>query len=195
MTQVITECLALAKPALVSDGSRAETFYDVFSTHNDLCETKLYLNFGYCKAALSYDHAGEALADLLFSRAEFQPNTQILDVGCGSGDQDMLWAQKYDVGPITALNITASQVELARSRIRAAADTYHQKLCSAGLKKIELESISDYGFCGFSEYASKRVKPGEITQRVNPIARWMWSATRLGPPESARRRASEKHPI
>jgi ubiquinone/menaquinone biosynthesis C-methylase UbiE len=41
----------------------------------------------------------------------------VLDCGFGFGDQDILWAQTLNPGHIIGLNITASQVELARRRI------------------------------------------------------------------------------
>jgi ubiquinone/menaquinone biosynthesis C-methylase UbiE len=45
------------------------------------------------------------------------PGDAVVDVGFGFADQDMLWVDELDVRRITGLNITPSQVELARKRV------------------------------------------------------------------------------
>ena len=98
--------------------TRTTTIYDILSTHNTLAEGSLYQNLGYwARGATRYDEAAQALARLLAEEARLGRGDEVLDVGFGFADQDMFWAEEFRPKKITGLNITASQVRLARRRV------------------------------------------------------------------------------
>lgn len=88
----------------------------MLSTHNNLAEESLYLNLGYWETATGYDDACQALAEKLGDLAGIAKGDQVLDCGNGFGDQDALWLKRHDPAKITAINITPSQVNLAKQR-------------------------------------------------------------------------------
>jgi len=90
--------------------------YDLLST-NSPTERGLYLNLGYWRDATDLDAASDALAMLVGEHAGLNPADTVLDCGFGFGDQDILWAQTLKPSRIIGLNITASQVDLARRRV------------------------------------------------------------------------------
>jgi len=77
----------------------------------------LWLNLGYWKTARTYPEAAAALAEQLAEAAQLGPNDTLLDVGFGFAEQDLFWAERYGVKHITGVNITAMQVERARTRV------------------------------------------------------------------------------
>jgi ubiquinone/menaquinone biosynthesis C-methylase UbiE len=97
----------------------AQGIYDLLSTGSPT-ERGLYLNLGYWRRAATIDEASEALARLVAEAAGMGPGDTVLDCGFGFGDQDILWAQGLRPARIVGLNITASQVALARRRIAEA---------------------------------------------------------------------------
>jgi ubiquinone/menaquinone biosynthesis C-methylase UbiE len=64
--------------------------------------------------------AKKNLARTLAKTGGFSNQTRLLDVGFGFADQDLLWVKEFDVGHITGLNITPSQVLEARGRVSRA---------------------------------------------------------------------------
>lgn len=97
----------------------APRIYDLLSTSSPT-EHGLYLNLGYWDQATTMDEASEALARLVGESAGMGPGTAVLDCGFGFGDQDILWAQTLGPDRIVGLNVTASQVALARRRVAEA---------------------------------------------------------------------------
>jgi cyclopropane fatty-acyl-phospholipid synthase-like methyltransferase len=93
-----------------------EAVYDLLSTRA-LTEQGLYLNLGYWAEAKDLDAASTALVDLVAEQARLGPDDTLLDVGFGFGDQDMHWLSTYDPARIIGLNITRSQVQVARERV------------------------------------------------------------------------------
>lgn len=81
-------------------------------------ENGLYLNLGYWKAARNIDEACAALAMLVAEAAAMGPEDDVVDVGFGFAEQDMLWMERLGPRHITGLNITPMQVRLAAARIR-----------------------------------------------------------------------------
>lgn len=96
----------------------ARDIYELVST-KAFSRQGLYLNLGYWKDATTIDEACEALARLVAEAARFAPGDQVVDVGFGFAEQDMLWAETFGVAHITGLNITPSQVVLGRERVAA----------------------------------------------------------------------------
>lgn len=90
--------------------------YDLLSTRA-ATERALYLNLGFWRDATNLDAASEALADLLADAVQLSPGDQLLDVGYGFADQDMRWAEHHQPAQIIGLNLTQSQVEIARQRV------------------------------------------------------------------------------
>lgn len=90
--------------------------YDLLSTYSPTTRG-LYLNLGYWKGATDLDRASESLAMLLGEQAAMQPCDTVLDCGFGFGDQDILWTRHLKPRHIIGLNITDSQVRLARRRV------------------------------------------------------------------------------
>jgi ubiquinone/menaquinone biosynthesis C-methylase UbiE len=92
--------------------------YDLLGTET-ATDRALYLNLGYWPDATDIDAASEALAMLVGERAQIAHGDQVLDVGFGFGDQDLLWSRRLPPHRLVGLNITESQVEVARQRIAA----------------------------------------------------------------------------
>lgn len=76
----------------------------------------LWLNLGYWKTARTYPEACVAMAELLGSRAGMTAGDRVLDAGCGFGEQDLVFLDRFNVAHITALDITPVHVEKARER-------------------------------------------------------------------------------
>ncbi len=94
----------------------AKGIYELVSTRA-FSRTGLYLNLGYWEKARSIDEACVAMAELVAETAGLGPEQAVVDVGFGFADQDMHWAETYGVERIVGLNITPSQVALARRRV------------------------------------------------------------------------------
>ena len=94
----------------------ARDIYELLST-NAFTARGLWLNLGYWKTAPAIDEACEALALLVGETAAIGPGDEVVDVGFGFADQDMLWMRRFAPRRITGLNVTPSQVRLARARI------------------------------------------------------------------------------
>lgn len=97
--------------------TRAQTIYRILSTENALGQDSLYLNLGFWAEARTYDAACRDLALLLSEAAALNAGDELLDVGFGFGDADLLWLERYALERIVGLNITPSQVEVARRRV------------------------------------------------------------------------------
>jgi len=78
----------------------------------------MYLNLGFWKTAQTIDQACEAMAGLVAETARMGPDDDVVDVGFGFGDQDVLWMKRFAPRRITGLNVTPSQVQIARERVR-----------------------------------------------------------------------------
>ncbi|MBD2776528.1 class I SAM-dependent methyltransferase [Iningainema tapete] len=76
-----------------------------------------WLNFGYWKEETTYNGACAALARKLGELAELSSGDQVLDVGFGFAEQDLLWVRENNVGSINGINITELQVEIAKERV------------------------------------------------------------------------------
>ena len=94
----------------------ARALYELVST-NAFTARGLYLNLGYWKEARTIDQACEALAALVAETAAMGPGDDVVDVGFGFADQDVLWMQRFAPRRITGLNVTPSQVRIARARV------------------------------------------------------------------------------
>jgi ubiquinone/menaquinone biosynthesis C-methylase UbiE len=80
----------------------------------------LWLNLGYWRDAGSIEEACPALALLLAEAAAIGPVDEVVDVGFGFADQDILWARRFAPRSITGLNVTPLHVRLGRARVRRA---------------------------------------------------------------------------
>ena len=92
---------------------------DVVPTLNDafVNEKKpLWLNLGYWKEARTYKTACEDMARLLANSGKFKDVNNLLDVGFGFGEQDLLWVTEFGVKHIEGVNITPLHVEVANER-------------------------------------------------------------------------------
>lgn len=98
-------------------GSSVSRLYQLLGHSNHLGESRDYLNLGYWEShTQTLDQACENLADLLAREGGFRPGASLLDVGCGFGEQDFFWAQKYQLGSIIGLNITDLHIQTAQQR-------------------------------------------------------------------------------
>ena len=116
--------------------------YDLLST-DAATKRGLYLNLGYWRDASDLDEASEALALLVAETARMGSSDHVLDCGFGFGDQDKLWAERFTPARIVGLNVTESQVRVARRRIaeRGLADRVDLRHGSATEMPIEPGSV------------------------------------------------------
>lgn len=78
----------------------------------------LYLNLGYWARATTIDEASEALVSLVAETAGIGPGDEVVDVGFGFADQDILWARRFRPAGIIGLNVTPLHVRVGRARVR-----------------------------------------------------------------------------
>lgn len=78
----------------------------------------LWHNNGYWKTARTYPEACKALAKLLADAAKLNANDHILDVAFGFAEQDIFWAQDYQVAHIDGINITPIQNKFAELKVQ-----------------------------------------------------------------------------
>jgi ubiquinone/menaquinone biosynthesis C-methylase UbiE len=90
--------------------------YNLVSTQA-FTEEGLYLNLGYWKNAQTIDQACEAMVSLVAETAAMGPSDDVVDVGFGFAQQDILWVERFAPRHITGLNLTPSQVRIARRRV------------------------------------------------------------------------------
>ncbi len=115
--------------------------YDLLGT-NVATERAFYLNLGLWDGVESLDDACQALAALVADSAAMGPGDRVLDVGFGFADQDLFWATTYHPDGIVGLNVTASQVEVARRRVREAGLEERIDLRLGSATEMPLESAS-----------------------------------------------------
>ncbi len=79
-----------------------------------------YLNYGYSQArGETYETRQKQLCLAVFDAAEVAPESVIVDVGFGSGEQDFLFARERSFKTLTGYNIAPTQVRYASERARA----------------------------------------------------------------------------
>jgi erythromycin 3''-O-methyltransferase len=78
-----------------------------------------YTNIGYWASEdTTVDEAGAAIATLLADTARLAAGQDVLDVGCGYGDQDFLWLRTKNPRTIRAVDVVPHQIERARRRAK-----------------------------------------------------------------------------
>lgn len=133
----------LASLIVLPSRRRVSTLYDLVSTSNFFTERTLFRNLGYWKdSPATLDDACEAMARLAAESAALGPNDRLLDAGFGFGDQDMYWMEHFGPREIVGINVTQSQLEVARKRVaeRGMSDRISLQLASA--TELPFESAS-----------------------------------------------------
>ncbi len=123
---------------------RAHVLYEMVATDNYLTERTLFRNVGYWKdSPATLDDACEALAQFAGESAALGPNDRVLDAGFGFGDQDLYWMEHFGPRQIVGVNVTRSQVQLARERVekRGLADRIDLRLAPATKLPFPSESF------------------------------------------------------
>jgi len=94
--------------------------YALLRGRGSLAETTTFMNMGYWKDdPRTLDEAATALVTLVANTAALAPGQRVLDVGCGFGDQDILWIRRFAPSRIDAVNITRSQLEATAAKVDA----------------------------------------------------------------------------
>src|SRR5713226_9682569 len=86
--------------------TRSRLVYELLGDDNLMCRNSLYVNLGYWEKARNLDQACQDLAEKVGIVAELAPDDHVLDAGCGFGDQDIYWVERFSPRKITAINIT-----------------------------------------------------------------------------------------
>lgn len=112
---------------------RVGAHYDRLADGASLTRDTKFMNVGYWRdQPATLDEAARSLVRLVASVAQLGPSDRALDVGCGFGDQDILWVEEYGAGRIDAVNISAYQLQVAERRIAARdlAERIHLRMAS-----------------------------------------------------------------
>ncbi len=119
----------------------ARDIYELVSTHS-FSKRGLYLNLGYWRDASTIDEACEAMAMLVAESGGVGPGMDVVDVGFGFADQDMLWMQRLAPRSITGLNVTTSQVLTGQQRVAEAGMADRITLLEASATAMPLPDAS-----------------------------------------------------
>jgi cyclopropane fatty-acyl-phospholipid synthase-like methyltransferase len=103
-------------------GGGAERYYEFLGTDNLVSEQSMSINVGYWAdpSVRTLDEASRALAELLGQAARLGAGNEVLDVGFGFGQQDLYWAERFQLKRLTGLDILPLHVEVARKRVAQA---------------------------------------------------------------------------
>ncbi len=117
----LSAALKLLSFVLIPRQGRVKALYDILDENNSLCRRSEYLNLGFwADGASDLDEAADAMADVMARAARLGPGDEILDAGCGFGDQDVYWAGRFQPKRITAVNVSSRQLTRAQQKSRAA---------------------------------------------------------------------------
>lgn len=96
--------------------------YDLFQESLEaIGKERPFLNYGYTVTGReSYEDRQQRLCEELFKAADLRPDNVVVDVGFGTGEQDLLLAQTQKFEQLIGFNISGRQVTFASSRIAAA---------------------------------------------------------------------------
>ncbi len=118
--------------------SQMDHMYSVNQTARVLLNLQLgetWMNFGYWGAQAPLDlrpassapglgpgrpgfaEACRSLARVVAAEAKLCPTDRVLDVGCGAGEQDILWRDEYKVASIVAIDPVEAQINIGRRRV------------------------------------------------------------------------------
>lgn len=126
-----TETLRLLWLFLSPRRSDPARIYELLGTDNNLGDETRFLNLGYWKEAETYDEACAALARLLATEAEVGAEHEVLDCGCGLGDQDALWMRERRCRRLVAINVVDAQLDVARARHEVEGLTFEKASATA----------------------------------------------------------------
>jgi ubiquinone/menaquinone biosynthesis C-methylase UbiE len=125
-----------------SDGKTGR-IYDIVGTQNLFGEESLFINFGYWKDnPTTIDEAGRDLARLVARSADFNSSDIVLDCGPGYGDQDILWANEFEVKHITGVNVATEQIVISTRRVEEAGLTDRIDYVNASASDLPFEDES-----------------------------------------------------
>jgi cyclopropane fatty-acyl-phospholipid synthase-like methyltransferase len=119
--------------------NRADLCYEFMGTRNCPSTDCTYLNLGYWRGTSDYKTAAEAMVDLLAEAADIQEGDVVVDAGCGFGDQDLRIARTRRPARVHGVNVTALQIEHARTHNADPRIEYH--VCSATELPFESGSV------------------------------------------------------
>lgn len=90
--------------------------YDIFQDSLENIEKlEKYLNYGYFGGnEKTIEDKQKRLCREVFDMAAIEPGSTVVDVGFGSGNQDILLAKEYRIGQLHGFNIAQKQVLYAR---------------------------------------------------------------------------------
>jgi tocopherol O-methyltransferase len=151
-----------------NDKNRITEFYDFVSPHFHAL-WGAHLHHGYWVRGDETKEAAQIqLIEHLAQAAQIQPNSRILDVGCGTGASSIYLAKQYHAD-VTGITISPIQVEMARKAAAADGCSATFLLMDAEAMKFEssfhviwsIESISHYhDIEGFFASAAGFLPPG-----------------------------------
>jgi Cyclopropane fatty acid synthase and related methyltransferases len=79
-----------------------------------------YLNLGCWEdSGSSFPRAQQRLVEIFGEFSQLGSGQEVIDAGCGTGEQDLELLQRYDCKRILGLNISPVQVEIAKARLKA----------------------------------------------------------------------------
>ncbi len=114
---------------------RVRRLYELSDPHIDFANrTTRYVNIGYWERDnLTIDEAGAAMAIRLAEAVQLGPDDDVVDVGCGYGEQDFLWLREGKARTVHALDVTPTPIRAAHERAVAeeVADRLHFEVGSA----------------------------------------------------------------
>ena len=96
--------------------------YDLFQASFDtLAKERQYLNYGFTRSRRdTYEERQQQLCLEVFQAAGITPDSELIDVGFGSGEQDLLLARTHQFARLTGFNIAERQVAHATERAQSA---------------------------------------------------------------------------
>lgn len=104
-----------------SEGSKTGQIYDIIGTQNLFGEESMFINFGYWQNnPATLDEASRELARLAARSGDFNASDIVVDCGPGYGDQDILWANEFEVKHITGVNVATQQIAISTRRVQEA---------------------------------------------------------------------------
>ncbi|MFO1519240.1 MAG: class I SAM-dependent methyltransferase [bacterium] len=90
----------------------------------ELCDSQFF-NLGFWdKKNASFAQAQQRLVEVFGEFCGLSKEDVILDVGCGTGEQDFYFADRYGCKKITAINISKIQLEMAFDKLKKAGKKY-----------------------------------------------------------------------